>query len=168
MLPELSRREVTIEVTFVRIKLPHEPPQLRKDWRFLGYADVEFDDCFVVKDCRILVGGGGTPFVVFPSKKVTDRCPSCRAGNPIRARFCNECGGALDPDRPAPVVRAGRTHLHLDVCHPFRVGLREVVRDAVLEAYHDALADAEGAKVDAELAGTGPLSGRLPAAREVA
>jgi stage V sporulation protein G len=78
-----------------------------------------------------------------PSRKLTDRCPSCGCKNHLRARFCNSCGCKLDEDR-ATRDADGRVKLHADIAHPINSACREVIQGAVLKAF---VAEKEKAKL---------------------
>lgn len=117
-----------IEVTEVRIKLASED-----DEKLLGYCSVTLNNAFVIKDLK-LIKGDGTPFVAMPSRKITDKCNACGFKNHLRARFCNECGAALNPNR-ADLDARGRAKLHFDLVHPIRAEVREYVHRKIVEAY---------------------------------
>ncbi|MEM7453694.1 MAG: septation protein SpoVG family protein, partial [Planctomycetota bacterium] len=78
-----------MEITEVRIKLMEGSED-----RLRGFCSITFDDCFVVRDLKIIEGNNG-PFVAMPSRKLTSHCKSCRTKNHLRARFCNNCGARL-------------------------------------------------------------------------
>lgn len=61
--------------------------------RLLAYLSVTFDDCFVIREAKI-VRGNRRPFVAMPSKEITDHClnASCHAKNSVKAHFCRKCG----------------------------------------------------------------------------
>ena len=117
-----------MDVTEVRIK-----PAGDRDEKLLAYCSVTFDDCFVVRDLKIIQGSQGV-FVAMPSRKLTDLCPDCRAKNHLRARYCNECGRALAPDR-AEHNAQGRAKLHADIAHPIHAAFREELQRRILQAY---------------------------------
>jgi len=117
-----------MEVTEVRIKLAGG-----RDEKLMAFCTVTFGDCFVVRDIKVIRGAGGS-FVAMPSRKLADFCPTCRAKNHLRARFCNECGAHLAPDRAERDPR-GRAKLHADVAHPIRREYRNYLQDAILDAY---------------------------------
>jgi stage V sporulation protein G len=71
-----------------------------------------------------------------PSRKLTDRCPSCRTKNQFRARYCGECGTKLADNR-AEVDERGRPRLYVDVAHPINAEAREGIEQAVLAAYRE-------------------------------
>ena len=97
-----------------------------------AFASVVFDDCFVVRDLKILCIGGRT-VVAMPVRKATDRCPHCRGKNHLRARYCNCCGIELVAGR-----ERGATLYH-DTSHPINREFRAEVERAVLSEYHAAL-----------------------------
>src|SRR5262249_1409490 len=103
--------------------------------RLQAFCSVTFDDAFVVRDLKIIEGTKGS-FVAMPSRKLTDRCPSCGCKNHLRARFCNHCGARLDEDR-ALRDADGRAKLHADIAHPINSACRELIQGAVLKAYQD-------------------------------
>lgn len=117
-------------ITEVRIKLMEDNNE-----RLQAFCSVTFDDCFVIRDLKIIEGTKGS-FVAMPSRKLTDRCPGCGCKNHLRARHCNQCGARLDEDR-ATRGADGRAKLHADIAHPINSACREVIQSAVLKAYHD-------------------------------
>ena len=117
-------------ITEVRIKLMEDNNE-----RLQAFCSVTFDDCFVIRDLKIIEGTKGS-FVAMPSRKLTDRCPGCGSKNHLRARNCNQCGARLDEDR-ATRGADGRAKLHADIAHPINSACREVIQSAVLKAYND-------------------------------
>jgi len=121
-----------MEVTEVRVKLVGD-----RDDKLRAFCTVTFDHCFVVRDLKIIKGGRGL-FVAMPSRKLTDMCHKCRGKNHLRARFCNECGTHLDPDR-ADRDESGRAKLHADVAHPIHQDYRDELQRTVLRAFEEEL-----------------------------
>lgn len=117
-------------ITEVRIKLMEDNNE-----RLQAFCSVTFDDCFVIRDLKIIEGTKGS-FVAMPSRKLTDRCTHCGCKNHLRARFCNLCGGRLDEDR---AIRGadGRAKLHADIAHPINSACREVIQSAILKAFQE-------------------------------
>jgi stage V sporulation protein G len=115
-------------VTEVRVKLTDDPRNKLK-----AYASVTIDDAFVVRDLKIIDGAKG-PFVAMPSRKLADHCQRCNHKNHLRASYCNQCGGKLDPER-APRDGRGRARLHADLAHPINSATRIEVHKAVVRAY---------------------------------
>lgn len=125
-----------MEITEVRVKLVGE----RED-KLRAFCTVTLDYCFVVRDLKVIRGSKGM-FVAMPSRKLTDLCPKCGGKNHLRARFCNDCGYRLAPDR-AERDDMGRAKLHADVAHPINQGYREQLQSAVLEAYEEEVSQSE-------------------------
>ena len=75
-----------MEITEVRIQLMEDPQE-----RLQAFCSLTFDHCFVIRDLKIIEGTKGS-FVAMPSRKLTDRCPSCGCKNHLRAAHCNQCG----------------------------------------------------------------------------
>ncbi len=123
-----------MEITEVRIELV----QNAKD-RLRGFCTLTFDRCFIVRDVRILEGPQGL-FVAMPSRKVMHPCPQCRTKNTGQAHYCNNCGNKLSVHELMPGERS-----HVDVAHPINMTFRSTVSDAVIAAYHKAVADQHNA-----------------------
>lgn len=123
-------------VTEVRVKLTDDPRN-----KLRAYCSVTIDDAFVVRDLKIIDGNKG-PFVAMPSRKLADHCPKCHHKNHLRAGFCNQCGGRLDPER-APKDARGRARLHADLAHPINSHTRIELHKAVVRAYAE---EAEAAR----------------------
>ncbi len=124
-----------LEITEVRIKLTGDPRSKLK-----AYCSVTFADQFVVRDLKIIEGGQGD-FVAMPSRKLADRCSHCAHKNHLRAAFCNQCGGRLDPRRSDRLARSegGRQRVHADLAHPINRETRNRMQAAILAAYRDEL-----------------------------
>jgi stage V sporulation protein G len=120
--------QVRFQVTEVRVKLTEDPRNKLK-----AYASVTIDDAFVVRDLKIIDGNKG-PFVAMPSRKLADHCKHCHHKNHMRAAYCNQCGGKLDPER-APRDGRGRARLHADLAHPINSQTRIELHKAVVRAY---------------------------------
>lgn len=119
-----------MEITEVRIKLMEEPGE-----RLKAFCSITFDDCFVVRDLKIIEGANG-PFVAMPSRKLTAHCGGCRAKNHLRAAYCNQCGARL---RETPAVRdeEGRAKLYADIAHPINSACREMIQRRVIQAFEE-------------------------------
>jgi stage V sporulation protein G len=125
-----------VEITEVRIKLMDEPGE-----RLKAFCSITFDDCFVVRDLKIIEGGSG-PFVAMPSRKLTAHCPNCRAKNHLRASYCNQCGMRLKENQ-AVKDEEGRAKLYADIAHPINSECRERIQAKVIEAFHEEMERAE-------------------------
>ena len=119
-----------MEITEVRIKLMEEPGE-----RLKAFCSVTFDNCFVVRDLKIIEGANG-PFVAMPSRKLTAHCPRCSTKNHLRAQHCNQCGASLPSDR-MPVDHDGRAKLYADIAHPINSSCREMIQEHVIQEYNE-------------------------------
>jgi stage V sporulation protein G len=115
-----------MEITEVRIKLMESAED-----RLRGFCSITFDDCFVVRDLKIIEGNNG-PFVAMPSRKLTSHCDKCRTKNHLRARFCNQCGARLRNEEIA-YDQDGRAKLYADIAHPVNAECREMIQKRVIE-----------------------------------
>ena len=117
-----------MQITEVRIKLMESSED-----RLRGFCSVTFDDCFVIRDLKIIEGNNG-PFVAMPSRKLTFNCHKCRTKNHLRARYCNHCGSKQKHDH---VVQDsdGRARLYADIAHPVNAACREMIQDHVIEEF---------------------------------
>jgi stage V sporulation protein G len=118
-----------VEITEVRIKLMDEPGD-----RLKAFCSITFDDCFVIRDLKIIEGASG-PFVAMPSRKLTSHCPHCGMKNHLRALYCNQCGARLEENR-ASTDDEGRAKLYADIAHPINSSCREMIQDRVISEYH--------------------------------
>ncbi|MEN1678259.1 MAG: SpoVG family protein [Planctomycetota bacterium] len=121
-----------MEITEVRIKLMDEPGE-----RLKAFCSITFDDCFVVRDLKIIEGASG-PFVAMPSRKLTSHCPRCGMKNHLRANYCNQCGTRLEEARLIKDAD-GRAKLYADIAHPINSSCREMIQDCVVTAYYEEL-----------------------------
>ena len=119
-----------MEITEVRIKLMDEPGE-----RLKAFCSITFDNCFVVRDLKIIDGSSG-PFVAMPSRKLTSHCPGCGMKNHLRAVYCNQCGKRLAESR-APKDADGRAKLYADIAHPINSSCREMIQDVVIQEYFE-------------------------------
>ena len=117
-------------ITEVRIKLMDENNE-----RLQAFCSVTFDDCFVIRDLKIIEGTKGS-FVAMPSRKLTDRCTHCSCKNHLRARNCNQCGTRLDENR-AIRDSDGRAKLHADIAHPINSHCREYIQSGIIKAFQE-------------------------------
>jgi stage V sporulation protein G len=121
-----------MRVTDVKIKLA------QGDDKLLAFASVTFDECFVVRDIKVIRGNTGT-FVAMPSRKMTDRCTACGAKNMLQARYCSHCG-QRQPEKRLPTDARGRAKYHADIAHPINSRYRKELQDIILKSYQSELA----------------------------
>lgn len=117
-----------MQITKVTIDLVDRDPKL------LAYADIVFDDSFIVFGIRLVKMTSGDILIAMPSRPINDHCPRCQRRNPIVAQYCNECGRKLEDGR-AEKTDNGKTMAYHDVCHPVNNETRLMIRQVVLEAY---------------------------------
>ncbi|MBK7645362.1 MAG: septation protein SpoVG family protein [Planctomycetes bacterium] len=119
-----------MNITEIRIKLLFNSRD-----KLRGFASVTLDNLLVVRDIKIIEGGRGL-FVAMPSRKLCDRCSSCAAKNPIRSRYCSECGARLSEGR-GDLDERGRPRLYADIAHPINQEARDFVQSQILRAYSE-------------------------------
>lgn len=117
-----------MKITEVRIKLMEGTED-----RLRGFCSITFDDCFVVRDLKIILGNSG-PFVAMPSRKLSSHCHKCRSKNHLKAKFCNNCGTRQRSDH-VPFNGDGRAKLYADVAHPVNAECREMIQARVIDEY---------------------------------
>ncbi len=123
-----TNEEITVDINEVRVKLMGN-----SDDRLQGFCSITFDDCFVVRDLKIIEGSNG-PFVAMPSRKLTAHCPQCSCKNHLRAAFCNQCGSRLKEDL-AIKDQEGRSKLYADIAHPINSNCREMIQARVIAEF---------------------------------
>lgn len=121
-----------MKITEVRIKLMDEPGE-----RLRAFCSITFDNCFVVRDLKIIEGTSG-PFVAMPSRKLTSHCGRCGMKNHLRANHCNQCGARL-PENRLIKDADGRAKLYADIAHPINSSCREMIQEHVVNAYYNEL-----------------------------
>ena len=125
-----------MEISEVRVKMV-----ANKDDRLKGFCSMTLDDEFVVRDIKVIEGTGGL-FVAMPSRKMSDHCSKCGGKNHLRAKFCNNCGAALQENRAREDAK-GRIKLHADIAHPINAECRHKIQDAVVKAFEEEMQKAE-------------------------
>jgi DNA-binding cell septation regulator SpoVG len=110
-----------MEITEVRIKLMED-----SDDRLQAFCSITFDNCFVVRDLKIIDGTNG-PFVAMPSRKLTRHCHQCGSKNHLKAQYCNQCGARQHEDRALRDAE-GRAKLYADIAHPINSQCREMIQ----------------------------------------
>ncbi|MFA6321258.1 MAG: septation protein SpoVG family protein [Candidatus Omnitrophota bacterium] len=108
-----------------------------QDKKLKAYATITFDNCFVVRNVKVIEGTKGM-FVAMPSRKIKDPCPKCGFRNAVRSKFCNQCGSSLPMTEPKAFVPGDdstRQSEHKDIAHPITAECRDYIQKKVLEAY---------------------------------
>ncbi|RKY37181.1 MAG: stage V sporulation protein G [Candidatus Omnitrophota bacterium] len=120
-----------MEITEVRIFLRNK----ETNKKLKAYVTVTFDNCFVVRDIKIIDGAKGL-FVAMPSAKMKNMCSKCGHRNVIRSKFCNQCGTALQQHYRHESERDDtRQTEHKDIAHPITSDYRDYLQKKVLEVY---------------------------------
>ncbi|UCG59015.1 MAG: septation protein SpoVG family protein [Phycisphaerales bacterium] len=117
-----------MEISEVRVRLVGN-----KDDRLRAFCSITIDHEFVVRDIKVIEGGGGY-FVAMPSRKMSDHCEKCGAKNHLRAKFCNDCGAELAQNRGKKDIK-GRPKLHADIAHPINSKCRQTIQGKVIAAF---------------------------------
>ncbi len=115
-----------MEITEIRIF-----PKEGQDKKLKAYSTVTFDNCFVVRNIKVIQGVDAL-FIAMPSRKMRHSCPKCNFKNESGSKFCNQCGTKL-PE--VPHVEADAKAEHRDVAHPITQEFREYLQAKVLEAF---------------------------------
>jgi stage V sporulation protein G len=112
-----------------------------KDDRLKAFCSITIDNEFVVRDIKVIEGGGGF-FVAMPSRKMTDHCGKCGGKNHLRAKFCNNCGAKLKENRARKDFK-GRMKLHADIAHPINAECRQRIQEKVTAAFKEEMGKSE-------------------------
>ncbi|MBN1871387.1 MAG: septation protein SpoVG family protein [Candidatus Omnitrophica bacterium] len=121
-----------MEITEVRIF-----PRESEDRKLKAYATITIDNSFVVRNVKVIEGNKGL-FVAMPSRKLREACPKCRYKNPIRSKYCNQCGSSLpQQERRFEDTKDSRQSGHRDIAHPITPECREYIQGKVLDAYQE-------------------------------
>ena len=118
-----------MEITEVRVILKEG-----QDKKLKAYTTLTFDNCFVVRNVKVIKGTKGL-FVAMPSRKMREACPKCHYKNPVRSRFCNQCGASLPPPPAREIGNEVKPPEHRDIAHPITLECREYIQKKVLDAY---------------------------------
>ena len=131
-----------MEITEIRIKLVESSSD-----KLRAFCSITIDDCFVIRDLKIIDGTKGA-FVAMPSRKLTTRCRRCSCKNQTRAKFCNECGSKIPQGGSSE--DDSRAKLHADIAHPINSECRERLQSQVLEEFYAELEGSEEADAEAD------------------
>lgn len=119
-----------MEITEVRIKLMEESED-----RLRAFCSITIDNCFVVRDLKIIEGASG-PFVAMPSRKLTERCGKCGYKNHLRSNYCNQCGVRLKSGQHSRGDSESNSNkLYADIAHPINQACRDIIQSSVITEY---------------------------------
>lgn len=127
-----------MQITNVRMHVSN-PPLKYGHSRVLGFASVELDYCFVIRDFKIVEDSDGRLFVGMPCRRLMDKCPSCKCKNFILSDFCNGCGGRLPETHVHRRMDHEKVRIYTDVAHPINRETRETFNETIIQAYRDAV-----------------------------
>ena len=129
----MERSDSKMEVTEVRVFLRNKD----SNKKLKAYVTVTFDNCFVVRDVKVIEGSKGL-FVAMPSAKMKITCSQCGHRNVVRSKFCNQCGTTVaQQSNPLATPEEARQTEHKDIAHPITPECREYIQKKVLEAYEN-------------------------------
>ena len=115
-----------MEITEVRVSVRDGGNKKLK-----AYATVTFDDCFVVRNIKVIEGTSGL-FVAMPARKMKEFCNKCGKRVDTGCRHCSSCGVALVQ---ASDEERRETSGHQDIAHPINQQFRDYMQKKVLDAY---------------------------------
>ena len=118
-----------MEITEIRVFLKDG-----QDKKLKAYTTVTFDDCFVVRNIKVIHSTNGL-FIAMPSRKVKLSCPKCHFRNEIGSKFCNHCGAGAIVENASTNRSEDSKPEHRDIAHPVTKEFREYLQKKVLEAY---------------------------------
>ena len=116
-----------MKISEIRIKLMEGSED-----RLRAFCSITIDDCFVIRDLKIIDGTSG-PFVAMPSRKLTGHCSRCHHKNHLRSAYCNHCGLKLNWHQDN--ANDSPQKLYADVAHPINSECRERIQSAVIEEF---------------------------------
>lgn len=125
-----------MEITEVRIFLKDG-----QDKKLKAYATVTFDNCFVVRNIKVIHSAIGL-FIAMPSRKMKFPCPKCHFKNEIGSKFCSYCGAKLPVQEVTMKPKDAKAD-HRDIAHPVTKDFREILQKKVLAAYEEQAAKGE-------------------------
>lgn len=117
-----------MEITEVRVSLREGGNRKLK-----AYATVTFDDCFVVRNIKVIEGNSGL-FVAMPARKIKQFCPRCGKKIELKSKYCSQCGIQLPPS-PRELEGDKSFQAHQDIAHPINQQFRDYLQKKVLDAY---------------------------------
>lgn len=97
----------------------------------LGYVTVVFDDCFLVRNLRILRRDDYF-ILAMPSREASVTCECGFSG--ATGRYCCKCGAKL-PEEKLKSVQAMGNGRYQDLAHPINAEFRESLEAAVFQKY---------------------------------
>lgn len=119
-----------MEITEVRVFIKNG-----QDKKLKAYTTVTFDNCFVVRNIKVIQGSSGF-FIAMPSRKMKVPCSKCHFRNETGSKFCSHCASKL-PEQVISSVKTDESKSeHRDIAHPVTKEFREYLQNKVLDAYY--------------------------------
>lgn len=97
----------------------------------LGYVTVVFEDCFLVRNLRILKPHDNL-ILAMPNREVSIRCQCGFCG--ATGNYCSKCGAKLPKDKTESIRSKGNGRFQ-DLAHPICSEFRARLEHAVFETY---------------------------------
>jgi stage V sporulation protein G len=130
-----------VDITEVRVSLRDGGNKKLK-----AYVTVTFDDCFVVRNIKVIEGTHGL-FVAMPARKMKQFCSKCGKRIDVGGKYCPICAAALPalaPFRPEEERRGQQGHQ--DIAHPINQQFRDYLQKKILDTYDQEKAKAPTAE----------------------
>jgi len=118
-----------MEITEIRVFLKDG-----QDKKLKAYTTVTLDNCFVVRNIKVIQSSGGL-FIAMPSRKVKFSCLKCHFRNEAGSKFCNHCGAGIPAHEHSGERGEDAKAEHRDIAHPVTKEFREYLQKKILEAY---------------------------------
>jgi len=118
-----------MEITEIRVFLKEG-----QDKKLKAYTTVTFDNCFVVRNIKVIQGSSAL-FIAMPSRKLKTSCPKCHFKNEAGSKFCNQCGTGLPANAGEDSAVRDAKAEHRDIAHPITQQFRDYLQVKILEAY---------------------------------
>ena len=131
-----------MEITEIRVFLKDG-----QDKKLKAYTTVTFDNCFVVRNIKVIQSTNGF-FMAMPSRKTKFSCPKCNFKNEAGSKFCNYCGVKLPAQEQQPSKTKDAKADHRDIAHPVTKEFRDYLQKKGLDAYEAQVAKGESCPHD--------------------
>jgi stage V sporulation protein G len=108
-----------------------------QDKKLKAYATVTFDNCFVVRNIKVIQGANSL-FIAMPARKMKYPCSKCGFKNEVGSKFCNQCGTTIQSPSQSAHNDSGDSETkaeHRDIAHPITQQFREYLQNKILDAY---------------------------------
>lgn len=93
----------------------------------IHFIDIVIEDQYRLNDIKIIRTSKGKYHLVLPSRKIEKRCIHCSIKNKISAKYCNDCGGLLQPEQ----------QLYADLFFPICIEARQKLEEVFLSKFKE-------------------------------